>query len=78
MVDIVRRVVLWLTGRDLLAPPRVVQLRQYISIAAPMPGLWEMTLAGSWNPVVWSHAIGPNVIHRLLQRVVLGIHWRMK
>jgi len=73
-----RRFVLWLTGRDLLAPPRHIQLGQFMSMSTQMPINWEMTLGGQWNSITFNYAVGPNVIHRLLQRVVLGIHWRMK
>jgi hypothetical protein len=67
-----RRFVLWLTGRDLLAPPRNIQLGEFMSMSTPMPDLWQMTLAGKWNSLGFNHAVGPNVIHRLLQRVMLG------
>ena len=72
-----RRFVLWLTGRDLLAPPRHIQLGQFMSMSTPMPMNWEMTLGGPMGLTIHTPS-GPNVIHRLLQRVILGIHWRMK
>ena len=68
-----RRFVLWLTGRDLLKP-----------VLKNTP---NVLLVGNGFEVNWVMVIGtltvhlrsgPNALHRLLQRVVLGIHWRMK
>ena len=79
----IRRFVLWLTGRDLLEPkerlqPGTYRIPQYATLRITPITLWEMTIGGQWNSITFGHAVGPNVIHRLLQRVVLGIHWRMK
>lgn len=72
-----RRTVLWATGRDLLEPPLPqLPLGAYWTISGPPEPRWEMTLSGDAY-LRFSLPAGPNVLHRLMQRVVIGIRWRM-
>jgi hypothetical protein len=72
-----RRAVLWLTGRDLLEPPppRLPQ-GAYWTISGPPEMRWEMTLSADVY-IRLRVPTGPNVLHRMAQRLALGIRWRM-
>ena len=72
-----RRAVLWVTGRDLLEPqlPTLPQ-NVYWTISGPPTPRWEMTLSADAY-LKFSLPTGPNIMHRLAQRLVLGIRWRM-
>ena len=73
----IRNLVLWVTGRDLLKlslppPPNGVYF-----IAQPEER-WEMMFAPPSTVCLrFCLPIGPNVLHRLAQRVIFGIRWRM-
>lgn len=72
-----RRTVLWATGRDLLEPSLPTQPQGvFWTITGPPEPRWEMTLSADAYLKV-SLPTGPNVFHRLTQRCVLGIRWRM-
>lgn len=77
-----RRAVLWATGRDLMdpslpvLPPQFEDTLGYWKISGPPEPLWEMTLSADAH-LKFSLPEGPNVLHRLAQRLVLGIRWRM-
>ena len=65
-----RVIVLWLTGCDLLAPE-----------VKPRPGAFVMPPAAMWKVDIAHGAMvintpnGPNALHRLAQRIVLGFKW---
>ena len=67
-----RRFVLWLTGRDFMAP-----LIGKNSLAFPSAN-FRVTIGGNarWGLVVEA-PVAPNVLHRLMQRIVLGFKWEM-
>lgn len=37
---------------------------------------WQWCLNGEWNSVVFNVVSAPNPFNRLMQRLILGIHWR--
>lgn len=72
-----RIAVLWVTGRDLLEPPLpTLPQGMYWRISEPPKPRWEMTLSAD-KYLKFGVPTGPNVLHRLAQRLVLGIRWRM-
>lgn len=60
-----RRFVLWLTGRDQLAKSRAPTRNFRLTVVSPE---WGITIEGP---------VGPNVMHRLAQRIVLGFKWEL-
>ena len=36
---------------------------------------WKWTLNGRWQEVTFYCDHAPNLLHRVLQRAILGIHW---
>lgn len=71
-----RRFLLWLTGRDLLAPPPPTSIPGEIRIRYYPPAKFVMMPTG--DEFLQFHVpVAPNFIHRLLQRLILGIKWRM-
>ena len=36
---------------------------------------WKWTLNGRWNEISFHCDHAPNFLHRVLQRLILGIHW---
>jgi len=37
---------------------------------------WQWCLNGEWNSVVFNVVSAPNAFNRLMQKWILGIHWR--
>lgn len=73
----IRRAVLWITGRDLLEPTvPILPQGVFLTISGPLNPRWEMTLSADAY-LKFSLPIGPNILHRIAQRFVLGIRWRM-
>lgn len=72
----VPRAVLWLTGRDLLKPePELLNGVQWRSVGPPEPK-WELTFSADAYLKLFLPS-GPNVMHRVMQRITLGFRWRM-
>lgn len=72
-----RRTVLWLTGRDLLEPP-LPPLPQgvYYMLQGPPEARWVVAFTPD-GYMKFNLPEGPNVLHRIAQRVVFGIRWHM-
>ena len=71
-----RRAVLWITGRDLMEPTLLSPKWGDLMILGPPTSRWEMTLSADAY-LKFMLPTGPNVLHRMMQRLVLGIRWRM-
>jgi len=37
---------------------------------------WQWSLTDKWDSVVFNSVSAPNAFNRLMQRLILGIHWR--
>ena len=72
-----RRAVLWVTGRDLLKSPLPVLPHPYAWKISGLPEPNWVLMFSSDNGLKIHLATGPNVLHRLMQRFMLGIRWRM-
>lgn len=72
-----RRLVLWLTGRDLLEPvlPELKPPASWRISWTPEPR-WEITFSED-SYLKFFLPTGPNVLHRMAQRFMLGIRWRI-
>lgn len=68
-----RRFILWLSGRDLLAPP-LPPSPPFVITGWPAP-LWEWTFDGGYFKAKTPQA--PNALNRAMQRLVLGIRWTL-
>lgn len=72
----VRKLAIWLTGRDLLeSTTPMLQIGSIVIYTPPEPR-WELRFAKGANFVV-VQSVGPNVLHRAIQKVVLGVSWHM-
>lgn len=73
-----RNLMLWLTGRDMLVPKPTPPVSGCLASNSftVLERRWEMTLVKN-SDLHFYVATGPNFIHRAMQKLVLGIHWRM-
>ena len=71
-----KRFLIWLTGRDLFyrkpkSEPGVV------TFTGNPPTLFEYTPVGDWFAITLRISAAPNVFHRAMQRILLGMKYRM-
>ena len=71
-----RRTVLWVTGRDLMARSLPKTWESNFTINQSSEALWAMTFSADKYFQVLLR-VAPNVLHRFAQRLVLGFRWRM-
>ena len=70
-----RKFVLWVTGRDLLAP-ELPKEKDFNAIGLPA-AQWELRFMPG-NGLVFNLPQAPNCVFRLTQFLILGFRWRMK
>lgn len=70
-----RRVIIWVTGRDLLAP----KSRQVggVRLTVTKGLIFEYAPTGDWFSLTLGISAGPNILHRVMQRLVIGVKYRM-
>lgn len=71
-----RKLAIWLVGRDLLESTVPICTIGTVVIRSPPEPRWEFRFSKAANSVI-HQASGPNALHRTMQSVVLGVSWRM-
>lgn len=67
--------IIWLTGKNLFIPKSSKTGGMVLNVIKPV--IFEYTPCGDWYSMT-AHVTGaPNIIHRLLQRFILGVKYRM-
>lgn len=77
MDNAVKNFLIWLTGKDYTYKPKPISI---VNSCFPPP-VWSYSFhkrKGITNFAEFYTSRGPNVIHRLMQRVCLGIYWARK